>query len=126
MHEDERTIREFMAGWGGESFRKVFDEYLADDCVWLNTGLPPFEGKETCIALLDRFMEAVPQMDVEVLNVASNGDVWFFERKDRCLDHEGQETIVIDVTGVFRLRDGKIVHWHDYFDPTPLYPMLGG
>ncbi len=36
----------------------------------------------------------------------------------------GQVEVVLPVAGVFRLRDGLITHWSDYFDSKTMNPIL--
>jgi limonene-1,2-epoxide hydrolase len=120
---DEKIVREFLAGWSSD-IRLACDNYLADDCVWLNTGFPDFTGKKECLGLVESFHSIFPRIDAEIVNMASNEEVVFVERKDHCFDQDGHESIVSDLTGVFVVRDGKITKFHDYFDPAPFLKLM--
>jgi limonene-1,2-epoxide hydrolase len=125
MGYDEKIVREFFDAWDGPDPRGAFDEHLAEDCVWLNTGLPTLEGKQACMQLVDVFLGHFPKIRIDVTEIASNADVVFVQRTDNCLDPDGEVAAVIEVAGVLTLRNGKIVRWHDYFDPSPFAALTG-
>ena len=52
------------------------------------------------------------------------GPVVFMERLDRHLF--GTKWVELPVTGVFEVRDGKIVFYRDYFDAQVLTAQLAG
>ena len=126
LPQAEQLALDFFAGWAGPDPRQVFEDYLADDCTWLNTGLPTMEGKAACMALLDPFLAAFPKIVIDIVNIGSNDDVVFVQRTDRLIDPTGVEAVVIEVTGVLTFSGDKIVHWYDYFDPTPFGALVGG
>jgi limonene-1,2-epoxide hydrolase len=127
LPEAENTIRAFFAGWASDNPRQVFEDYLADECVWFNTGLPTMEGKAACMALVGPFLTAFPKTVIDIRQISSNDEVVFVQRTDRLFDPDGAEQVVIEVTGVLGLSaDGKIVYWYDYFDPSPFAAMLAG
>jgi limonene-1,2-epoxide hydrolase len=126
MPAAEQQVRSFFAGWAGEDPRQAFADHLAEDCIWLNTGLPVMEGKAACIGLLDPFIARFPKIVVEIAQIGSNDEVVFVQRTDRLLDSTGTEALAIEVTGVLRLREGRIVHWYDYFDPSPFAALMSG
>ena len=53
-------------------------------------------------------------MSWEVLNQVAAGDIVMNERVDRF--KAGEKSVEIPVVGVFRVVDGKIAEWRDYFD----------
>jgi limonene-1,2-epoxide hydrolase len=126
LAQAEKVAREFFAGWAGPDPLQVFEDYLADDCTWLNTGLPTMEGKAACLALVQPFFDHFPTVVIDIVNIASNDEVVFVQRTDRLIDPNGVEAFVIEVTGVLRFEGNQIVHWHDYFDPTPFGALVGG
>ena len=57
--------------------------------------------------------QALP-VDLEVLAIAAEGNVVFTERVDR-FRWQGK-SLDLPVTGVFEVREGKIIAHRDYFD----------
>ena len=123
MRQDEKIVREFMQAWNGD-FRQAFEDYLAEDCVWLNSGFPDLPNKEMCLRLVDGCLSAYSRIDVEFVQVGSNDDVIFVERIDHAFDADGNELVATAIAGVLKVRDDKIVHWADYFDATPFAGLV--
>src|SRR5581483_1470900 len=119
VRDDIVTVEKFFAGWDGPDPRGCFEEYLAEDCVWHNTGMPTLEGRAACMQLIGSVLEHFPKVRIDITQLAANDDVVFVQRTDHCLTPDGAVGAVIEVAGVLALRDGKIVRWHDYFDPSP-------
>jgi len=58
--------------------------------------------------------EHLTRIDVEILNIASNGDWVLSERLD---DHVfGDKHMVLPVMNASRVVDGRIVMFRDYYD----------
>jgi limonene-1,2-epoxide hydrolase len=58
-----------------------------------------------------------PETIGHIKAIAAQGDVVFVERVDECRSLDGQRDLMVPSVGVFRLRDGLILYWGDYFDP---------
>ena len=124
--DDIAAVEKFFSGWDGSDPRGCFDEYLAEDCVWHNAGMPTLEGKPACMQLVDVFLGHFPKIEIDIAQIAANDDVVIVQRTDKCLNASGAVAAVIEVAGVLELRDGKIVRWHDYFDPSPFAGLTAG
>ncbi len=108
----ERIVSEFLAAWP----RKNVDElmsYFADDAVYHNVPVPPVEGADAIRKTFEGFVGAF-SIVLEVVNIASRGDLVFTERVERFV-MDGRR-FDLPVNGVFELRAGKIVSFRDYFD----------
>ena len=108
----EKIVTDFLAAWP----RKNVDElmrYFADDAVYHNIPVPPVEGAAAIRKVFEGFVGAF-SIVLDVVNIASSGDLVFTERVDR-FDMDGRR-FDLPVNGVFELRDGKIVSFRDYFD----------
>jgi limonene-1,2-epoxide hydrolase len=57
-------------------------------------------------------------VDVEILHIASAGDVVHVARIDRLRRADGSLIAAAPVAGVLRFQDDQIVHWREYFDST--------
>jgi limonene-1,2-epoxide hydrolase len=110
---NEATIRRFCDAFS----RRQVDEILAfftDDAVYHNIPLPPATGTEAIRNTLEMFVPASPEIEFEILHLASAGPIVFAERVDR-MTFNGNP-VELPVTGVFELDGGKIRAWRDYFD----------
>ena len=108
----EKIVTEFLAAWP----RKNVDElmrYFADDAVYHNIPVPPVEGADAIRKTFEGFLGAFTIV-LDVVNIASSGNLVFTERVDR-FEMNGRR-FDLPVNGVFELRGGKIVSFRDYFD----------
>jgi limonene-1,2-epoxide hydrolase len=76
--------------------------------------MAPAKGKDEIRATLEMFVPGSPEIEFEMVNLATNGSVVFTERIDRMTIAGNQ--VAAPVCGVFEIRDGKIAAWRDYFD----------
>jgi limonene-1,2-epoxide hydrolase len=88
---------------------------LADDVVYENVPMSVMNGHDEVRAMLGPFAEMAEKVEWEVLEQVESGDVVMNERVDRFW-LEGGHTVELRVAGVFKVRDGKITLWRDYFD----------
>jgi limonene-1,2-epoxide hydrolase len=108
----EKIVTDFLAAWP----RKNVDElmsYFAPDAVYHNIPVPPVEGADAIRKVFEAFVASFSVV-LDVVNIASKGDLVFTERVDRFVS-KGKK-FDLPVNGVFELRDGKIVSFRDYFD----------
>ena len=123
------TVRNFIATWPQPgSFRSidVLAEYFAPDCVYENIGLSKTIGPAQAFAFFEVFAKQTgfDAIDVEMLAIAANGDTVLTERIDHLRDAGGRRIVTIPLMGVFKIRDGRIVEWRDYFDTAALTRAL--
>ena len=76
------------------------------------------------MSFLEPFFAPISKNEFIVLRRAAAGPVVFVERLDRHLF--GTKWVELPVTGVFEVRDGKIVFYRDYFDAQVLTSQLAG
>src|SRR5580704_11397392 len=108
MSDSEALVREFCTAFG----RRDIDELLGfftDDAIYHNIPMAPATGKDEIRAAFELFVPGSPEIEFELLNIASNGPVVFTERIDRMTIMGNQ--VAAPVAGVFEIRDGKIVAW---------------
>lgn len=107
-----------------ESFILCFNEnrledaldHLSEDVFYHNIPLEPIVGRDATRA----FMKAADlgnsvKTEWETLAIAGKGDIVLTERIDAFYREDGQRDS-IPVMGSFRIRNGKIAEWRDYFD----------
>lgn len=111
---------EFFARWG-ESFEEccaAFETLLADGCVWDQRPIPRLRGPRAAVRFL-KFTSVVLGMetiDVEIVRVASTGNVVHVERIDRLRRADGSLIASAPVVGVLTFSGDQVVHWREYFD----------
>lgn len=111
--DNEELIRQFCAAFG----RRDVDElvgFFAADAVYHNIPLAPATGPDAIRGILELFVPGSPEIEFEIVHLASHGPVVFTERIDH-MTFNGNP-VRLPVAGVFEVEDGKIRAWRDYFD----------
>ncbi|MEX2256639.1 MAG: limonene-1,2-epoxide hydrolase family protein [Acidimicrobiia bacterium] len=98
---------------------------LTDDVVYENVPMGVMNGHDEVRAMLGPFAEMAERIEWEVLDQVEGGDTVMNERVDRFW-LEGGHTIELRVAGVFKVRDGKIAVWRDYFDLEAFNSQMPG
>jgi len=116
----ERQVIEFFTRWG-ESFEACCDslrELLAEDCIWDQRPMPRLTGPRQAVRFLEvaRATLGLATIDVEILHIASAGEVVHVERIDRLRRADGTLIAAAPVAGVLQFQDGQVVRWREYFD----------
>ena len=120
MTPHEQQVVDFFAQWS-ESFEAMCDsfvELLAEDCVWDQRPIPRLSGPSRAVRFLTIARRALGLMtvDVEILRLASEGDVVHVERVDRLRRADGSLIAAAPVAGVLEFSGVRIVRWREYFD----------
>jgi limonene-1,2-epoxide hydrolase len=122
--DNEKFVRDFFAAMGPtlEDFKKNYLERMADEVVWETVGLPAHRGKEACLAYLDELhaRTGMTYCTIDVLNIASVGDVVLTERVDTMYRADGTEIMEFRLMGAIELRNGLIVRYTDYLDTASI------
>ncbi|MGH9038346.1 MAG: limonene-1,2-epoxide hydrolase family protein [Acidimicrobiia bacterium] len=123
--ENIALVESFFKAWEGGTYaelRGAYDDHLADDCLYENSGLPPCPGKAAALALIDgiQVVTDIQSITAEIRGLAAAGDLVFSERVDHHFNSQGVENLTPSICGVMEVRQGKIAAWRDYFDPAPL------
>jgi limonene-1,2-epoxide hydrolase len=88
---------------------------LTDDIVYENVPMGVMNGHDEVRAMLTPFLAGAERVAWEVLEQVESGDTVMNERVDRFW-LAGGHAIELRVAGVFKVRDGKVAVWRDYFD----------
>lgn len=92
-------------------------EYIAEDIVYENIGtfpLPTMRSREATRRFLGMIEKLGARVSIEVHALADDGPLVLTERTDTIW--LGSTPASFWVCGTFRVRDGKIVAWRDYYD----------
>lgn len=87
---------------------------LAPELRYTNVSLPTLVGGDRVGRLLRRALGGALRFDVQIHSIASNGDTVLTERSD--ILALGPLVLRFWVCGTFRVRQGRITLWRDYFD----------
>jgi limonene-1,2-epoxide hydrolase len=122
--DNEQFARDFFAAMGPtlEDFKRNYRERMAEDVVWETVGLPAHHGRDACLAYLDDLhaRTGMTYCTIEVLNIASVGDVVLTERVDSMYRADGTKIMEFRLMGAIELHDGLIVRYTDYLDTAPI------
>ena len=111
---NEQLLRRFLAYWATRD-AAAMAECFAPDGVYDNVPEgKPMVGREAIRAWLDTCFQHLTRIDVEILNLAVNGEWVLDERID---DHiVGDRHMPLPVMNATRIVDGRIVMFRDYYD----------
>ena len=87
---------------------------LSEDVEYQNMPLPAVTGRDAVRETLEALLGMASASEWVVHRELADGSTVMNERTDRF--HVGDRWLELPVAGVFRVRDGKIVLWRDYFD----------
>jgi limonene-1,2-epoxide hydrolase len=122
--DNEQFVRDFFAAMGPtlEDFKRDYRDRMAGDVVWETVSLPVHRGRDACLAYLDDLhaRTGMTHCTIEVLNIASVGDVVLTERVDSMYRADGTKIMEFRLMGALELRDGLIVRYTDYLDTAPI------
>ena len=92
---------------------------IADDCEYTNVPMSTVRGPAGVRAVLEPFFAPTLSNELIVLRHATEGGTVFLDRLDR---HQlgAERWAELPVTGVFEVRDGRIILWRDNFDLATL------
>lgn len=92
-------------------------EYVADDILYENIGtfpLPAMRSRRATRRFLGVIFKLGLGIAIEVHAIAADGPIVLTERTDSVIF--GETPASFWVCGRFEVRDGRIVHWRDYYD----------
>ena len=104
-----QIVNDFCAAWPSHDLAKVMS-FFAENCSYRVTeAQEPNKGREAVTARIKSFLDHVQRF--QVLDTWAKGPMVFNERIDSFSDFQLKSW---HGTGVFFLKDGKIVEWYDY------------
>jgi limonene-1,2-epoxide hydrolase len=124
MSENLEVVRSFFAAVNANDLERIVG-FFADDAVYHNIPVQPVTGAAAIRGVLQSFLGLSSEVDWVVHHLAESSDgVVLSERTDRFLI--GGRWIELPVMGAFRVRDGRIAEWRDYFDMKQFQDQLRG
>ena len=110
----EQIVRDFLGSWESRNLDTICDGF-ADDAVYHNVPVQPIEGIDGIRAVFQGFLDAFSAAKLDVVSLAAAPGLVLSERIDYFTMNDGRK-VVLPVTGVFEVKNGKITRFSDYFD----------
>lgn len=111
---NEELMRDFLALWSTRDADGMANSFAPDGVYDNVPEKKPMVGREAIRQWLDMCFTHLTRIDVEILNIATNGEWVLSERID---DHiAGEKHMPLPVMNVTRIVDGKFVLFRDYYD----------
>lgn len=113
MHANEKLMRDFLALWAVRDAEGMV-ACFAEDGVYDNVpNEAPMNGRGEILAWLNGCFQHLTRIEVEMLNIACNGEWVLSERLD---DHiVGERHMVLPVMNATRIVDGRFTLFRDYY-----------
>jgi limonene-1,2-epoxide hydrolase len=110
---EEAVVRRFLELWSTREADAMADLF-AEDGVYENVPEnKPMVGSQAVRKWLHMVFEHITRIDVEILSIASSGELVLVERLD---DHvAGDRHMRLPVMNATRVVNGKIVQFRDYY-----------
>ena len=110
----EKIVRDFLGSWETRSLDTICSGF-ADDAVYHNVPVAPIEGLAGIRRIFGAFLDAFSDAKLDIVTLAAEPGRVLVERIDYFAMNDGRK-VVLPVTGVFEVRNGKITRFSDYFD----------
>ena len=108
-------VTEFIQAWNDNDLDHAH-ELMTEDVFYHNIPMQPIKGRENARAFADSFGVGKRMLaHWEIVNIAERDDIVLTERIDSFTLEDGRQ-ISVPLMGSFRIRDGRISEWRDYFD----------
>ena len=88
--------------------------FMSEDISYENMPMKPISGRSVVAKVLQGFLSPAEEVDWQIISEIERDDTVFNERLDRFKING--HWLELPIAGVFKVRDGKIVLWRDYFD----------
>jgi limonene-1,2-epoxide hydrolase len=109
----EEIVIRFLQALEAQDHSQIV-ELLASDLRYTNVSLPTLKGGKVVSSLFKRLMGKRVGFQVQIHRIATNGSIVMTERTD--VITIGSLHVGFWVCGTFRVEQGRIVLWRDYFD----------
>ncbi|MCC2655338.1 MAG: limonene,2-epoxide hydrolase [Panacagrimonas sp.] len=110
----EKVVRDFLGSWQGRDLDTICGAF-AENAVYHNVPVKPIEGMAGIRGIFKAFLDAFTYAELKIITLAAEPGLVLAERIDYFTMNDGRK-IVLPVTGVFVVKNGKITRFSDYFD----------
>lgn len=110
----EKLVRDFLGSWQARDLETICAGF-ADDAVYHNVPVEPIQGIAGIRTIFQAFLDAFSDAKLDIVSLAAEPGLVLAERVDYFTMNDGRK-VVLPVTGVFEVKNGKISRFSDYFD----------
>lgn len=111
--QSEEVVERFLTALV-EQDHNVINELLHSDVLYTNVSLPTFRGSKRVASLIKIALSSSRKLQVKNHQIVAKGNIVLTERTD--ILEIGPLHIGFWVCGTFKVENGKIILWRDYFD----------
>jgi limonene-1,2-epoxide hydrolase len=108
----EEVVRAKLDAWATLDAEKILN-YFSDEAVVVDP-IGTYRGLGEIRQAVEGYVKRMDHADIQVLNVAVNGNLVMVERVDRFI-YDGKN-VSARCMGTFEVVGDKIIAWRDYFD----------
>jgi limonene-1,2-epoxide hydrolase len=127
---DAKVVNAFLTAWQSHDVEKILS-MVSDDCYYKNVpALSPGDGSMTGRAKMREFLAPFFRGDTLIVPFKFHTDVKFTIAGDGAVAVErvdefeiANATFDLPVAGIFKVKNGKITYWVDYFDGKTFEPV---
>ena len=119
----QETVEKFLAHWNNKEVNEACD-MLSEDVDYHNIPMEPIKGREASRGFLGAMADC-ERIEWKLHAIAANGDTVLTERTD-CFYYADGRSIELPLMGIFKVVDGEITEWRDYFDLAEFQRQMGG
>jgi limonene-1,2-epoxide hydrolase len=117
------VVREFCEAIHRKDLSRVeslFDEKV----VYHNIGAEPALGRDAALAAVKFQFDMFDPISFRIINLVENGNTVLTERVDEVTANGIMAPVPL--MGTFEVKEGRIVHWRDYFDLGLVAKLMSG
>lgn len=122
FHDPEYVVTQFFDACSAFDFDRALD-FIDDNCVYQNVPFHTARGKARIQRDLGGMEKAMTLFEVEMVNIAVNGNVVLTERVDTLGGRFFK--VALPLMGALVVEHGKITEWRDYFDWSLMAGKVG-
>lgn len=111
--QSEEVVERFLTALV-EQDHNMISELLHSDVLYTNVSLPTFRGGKRVAGLIKLALSSSRKLQVKNHQIVAKGNMVLTERTD--IVEIGPLHIGFWVCGTFKVENGKIILWRDYFD----------
>lgn len=115
------AVRAFCEAWKSRDATAIA-ALMSEDCFYHNVPMEPVIGRPAIIEFIRGFLGDAKTVQFEILAIAETADGTVLTERVDHFDYGGRK-MALPVMGSFKLKDGLISRWLDYFDMAPFAAM---
>jgi limonene-1,2-epoxide hydrolase len=117
------AVRAFCEAWKSRDPDRIV-ALMSEDCFYHNVPMEPVVGRPAIAEFIRSFLGDAKTVEFEILAIAEADDGAVLTERVDHFDYGGRR-MALPAMGSFRLKDGLVTRWLDYFDMAPFAAAAG-